>query len=579
MERESLEMDVVFVGAGPANLSGALHLARLIAEHNAAIEKGEREGEPLGEIQIAVIEKGSSIGAHTLSGAVMDPRGLAELIPDFEAQGAPLESPVIEDHFLYLTKNRAIRSPITPPPLKNHGYYIVSLNRLTAWLGEKCEEAGVNVFPEFPGADLLYDDEDRVLGVRTGDKGIDKDGKPRPNFEPGVDLLAKVTVLGEGVRGSLTKKAVRRLGLDEGREPQVYSLGVKELWELPDDRYPTGRVTHTLGFPSDQWTYGGGWIYGMQNRVLNLGYVTGLDYRDPLIDPHAEFQRFKTHPFLARLLEGGKMIRYGAKAIAAGGMHAMPRMHADGLLIVGDSAGFLNAARLKGIHSAIKSGMLAAETIFAALLKQDFSSAQLQDFEARVKESWITPELRRYRNFHAAFRHGRWLGMANAGLQYLTGGRAWGILDRDHQEPGHEAMQKLSAYGYNGDASAQRYKDLRFDGQLTFNKVTDVYHAAVAHDEDQPAHLHVLDTNICATRCAEEYGNPCQRFCPAAVYEMVEVGTHASSAPSETGPPRRQLQINFSNCVHCKTCDIMDPYQIINWVTPEGGGGPDYKGM
>jgi electron-transferring-flavoprotein dehydrogenase len=257
----------------------------------------------------------------------------------------------------------------------------------------------------------------------------------------------------------------------------------------------------------------------------------------------------------------------------------MPRMYADGLLIVGDSAGFLNAARLKGIHSAIKSGMLAAETIFAALLKQDFSSAQLQDFEARVKESWITPELRRYRNFHAAFRHGRWLGMANAGLQYLTGGRAWGILDRDHQEPGHEAMQKLSAYGYNGDASAQRYKDLRFDGQLTFNKVTDVYHAAVAHDEDQPAHLHVLDTNICATRCAEEYGNPCQRFCPAAVYEMVEVGTHASSVPTETGPPRRQLQINFSNCVHCKTCDIMDPYQIINWVTPEGGGGPDYKGM
>jgi electron-transferring-flavoprotein dehydrogenase len=579
MERESLEMDVVFVGAGPANLSGAFHLARLIADHDAAIEKGERQGQPLGEIQIAVIEKGASIGAHTLSGAVMDPRGLAELIPDFEAQGAPLESPVIEDHFLYLTRNRAIRSPITPPPLKNHGYYIVSLNRLTAWLGEKCEEAGVNIFPEFPGADLLYDNDDRVLGVRTGDKGIDKEGKPRANFEPGVDLLAKVTVLGEGVRGSLTKKVVRRLGLDEGREPQVYSLGVKELWELPDDRYPTGRVTHTLGFPSDQWTYGGGWIYGMQNRVLNLGYVTGLDYRDPLIDPHAEFQRFKTHPFLAKLLEGGKMIRYGAKAIAAGGMHAMPRMYADGLLIVGDSAGFLNAARLKGIHSAIKSGMLAAETIFAALLAQNFSSAQLQDFEARVKQSWITPELRLYRNFHAAFRHGRWLGMANAGLQYLTGGRAWGILDRDHQEPGHEAMQKLSAYGYNGDASVQRYKDLRFDGQLTFNKVTDVYHAAVAHDEDQPAHLHVLDTNICATRCAEEYGNPCQRFCPAAVYEMVESnGTHAAGADSET-PPRRQLQINFSNCVHCKTCDIMDPYQIINWVTPEGGGGPDYKGM
>jgi electron-transferring-flavoprotein dehydrogenase len=583
MERESLEMDVVFVGAGPANLSGALHLAKLIAEHDAAIANGSREGKPLGEIEIAVIEKGATIGSHILSGAVMDPRGLAELIPDFIEQGAPLESPVNEDHFLYLTKKRAIRSPITPPPLKNHGYYIVSLNRLTAWLGEKCEEAGVNIFPEFPGADILYGENDRVIGVRTGDKGIDKEGKQRANFEPGVDLLAKVTVLGEGVRGSLTKKLVRRLGLDEGREPQVYSLGVKELWELPDDRYPAGRVTHTLGFPSDQWTYGGGWIYGMQNRVLNIGYVTGLDYRDPLIDPHAEFQRFKTHPFLAKLLSGGQMIRYGAKAIAAGGLHAMPQMFADGVLIVGDSAGFLNAARLKGIHSAIKSGTIAAETIFEALLADDYSAAKLGSFETRVKESWITPELRRYRNFHAAFRHGRWLGMANAGLQYITGGRAWGILDRDRQEAGHEAMQKLSAYGYNGDASTQRYTDLRFDGQLTFNKVTDVYHAAVAHDEDQPAHLHVLDTNICATRCAEEYGNPCQRFCPAAVYEMVEVVPQAASlrpaGSSELTTPRRQLQINFSNCVHCKTCDIMDPYQIINWVTPEGGGGPDYKGM
>ncbi len=568
MERESLEMDVVFVGAGPANLSGAYHLTRLVNEHNEAVANGTKQGEPLGEIQIAVIEKGATVGGHILSGAVMDPKGLAELIPNFVEAGAPLESPVKEDHFLYLTNKRAIRSPLTPPPLMNHGYYIVSLNRLTAWLGEQCEAAGVNIFPEFPGAEMLYDEADRVVGVRTGDKGIDKEGKRKANFEPGVNLVAKVTVLGEGVRGSLTKKMVARLGLDEGREPQVYSLGVKELWELPDDRYSTGRVTHTLGFPSDQWTYGGGWIYGMQNRVVNLGYVTGLDYRDPLIDPHAEFQRFKSHPFLTKLLEGGKMIRYGAKAIAAGGWHAMPRLYADGVLIVGDSAGFLNAARLKGIHSAIKSGMLAAETIFEALVAGDYSAAKLQSFESRVEESWIAPELRRYRNFHAGFRHGRWLGMANAGLQYITGGRAWGIFDRDAQESGHEAMRKLSEYGYQGDDVAQRYGDFKFDGKTTFNKVTDVYHAAVAHDEDQPAHLHVLDTNICATRCAEEYGNPCQRFCPAAVYEM-----------ADTGNGQKRLQINFSNCVHCKTCDIMDPYQIINWVTPEGGGGPDYKGM
>src|SRR6266498_3466856 len=453
MERESMELDVLFVGAGPANLSGALHLANLVKQHNGAIERGDKPGNRLGEIEIAIIEKGASLGAHILSGAVMDPRALGELVPNFIAAGAPIESPVIEDFFLYLTERHAIRSPITPPPLKNHGYYIVSLNRLTAWLGEKCEAAGVNIFPEFPGAEMLYDEADRVIGVRTGDKGIDKEGKRKPNFEPGVDLLAKVTVLGEGVRGSLTKKLIQRLGLDEGREPQVYSLGVKELWELPDDRYPTGRVTHTLGFPSDQWTYGGGWIYGMQNRGLNIGYVTGLDYRDPLIDPHAEFQRFKTHPFVAKLLDGGKMIRYGAKAIAAGGLHAMPRLYADGVLIVGDSGGFLNAARLRGIHSAIKSGMLAAETIFAALPAGDFSASNLQRFETLVKESWITPELRRYRNFHAGFRHGRWLGMANAGLQYITGGRAWGIFDRDHQEPGHEAMRKLSAYNYNGNGS------------------------------------------------------------------------------------------------------------------------------
>jgi electron-transferring-flavoprotein dehydrogenase len=573
MERETLEFDVVFVGAGPANLSGALHLARLIKSHNEAVAKGEREGPSLGEIEIAVIEKGATVGAHILSGAVMDPKGLKELMPDFVEQGAPLESPVKEDQFLYLTKTRAIRSPITPPPLKNHGYYIVSLNRLTGWLGEKCEAAGVNVFPEFPGADLLYDEADRVVGVRTGDKGIDKEGKRKANYEPGVDLHAKVTVLGEGPRGSLAKQLIQRLNLNEGREPQVYSIGVKELWELPDDRYPAGTVTHTLGFPSDASTYGGGWIYGMQNRILNIGYVTGLDYQDPLLDPHAEFQRYKQHPFVSKLLEGGKMIRYGAKTIVAGGYFAMPRLYADGLLLVGDCAGFLNSQRLKGIHAAIKSGMLAAEAIFEALLAGDYSAGQLQKYEALVNESWIIPELRKVRNFHAAFKHGRWLGLANAGFQFLTGGRAWGLFDRSKTEGGHEAMKKLSAFGYKndkeGDGIGQRYKDLRFDGKLTFNKLTDVYHAAVGHDEDQPAHLHVLDTNICATRCAEEYGNPCQRFCPAAVYEMVADGADG----------KQRLQINFSNCVHCKTCDIMDPYQIINWVTPEGGGGPDYKGM
>src|SRR5918911_1473459 len=437
LERETLEMGVVFVGAGPANLSGALHLARLVREHNEAVEGGKREGKALGEIEIGVIEKGASVGAHILSGAVMDPRALRELIPDFIEQGAPLESPVKEDYFYYLTKTHAIRSPITPPPLKNHGYYIVSLNRLVSWLGEKCEEAGVNIFPEFPGAEMLYDLDDRVIGVRTGDKGIDKEGKPKGNFEPGVDIHAKVTVLGEGPRGSLTKRLSERLNLNDGREPQVYSIGIKELWELPDDRYPAGRVTHTLGYPSDTKTYGGGWIYGMQNRILNIGYVTGLDYRDPLLDPHAEFQRFQQHPFIASLLEGGKMIRYGAKTIAAGGLFAMPQIYAGGGLLVGGCAGVLNSQRFKGIHTAIKSGMLAGQTIFEALLAKDYSARQLQRYEELVKASWIMPELRRVRNFHAGFRHGRWLGLINTGLQFVTGGRSWGLFDRASAEPGH----------------------------------------------------------------------------------------------------------------------------------------------
>lgn len=569
IERETIEMDVVFVGAGPANLSSAYHLTQLIKEHNEAVAAGKRKGEKLPEVEIAIIEKGASIGAHILSGAVMDPKALKELMPDFLEQGAPIETEVNDDYFYYLTKSRAIKSPLTPPPLKNHGYYIVSLNKLTQWLGEKCEEAGVNIFPEFPGAEMLYDENDNVIGVRTGDKGINREGEQRANFEPGVNLTAKVTVLGEGPRGNLTKRLSQRLNLNDGREPQVYSLGVKELWEVPEGRVPAGRVIHTLGFPSDAKTYGGGWIYGMPNNTVSIGYVTGLDYQDPLIDPHYEFQLYKSHPMIAQLLEGGRMIRYGAKTIAAGGFYAMPQLYSNGVLLVGDCAGFLNSQRLKGIHTAIKSGMLAAEAIFQALLKKDFSAKQLSSYETLVQNSWVMKELRAVRNFHAGFAQGRWLGMANAGFQFLTGGRAWGILDRAPAHPGHAAMRKLSDYDYkNGDPS-QRYGDIKFDGKLTFNKVTDVYHAAVAHDEDQPTHLHVLDTDICATRCTEEYGNPCQRFCPAAVYEMVEDGANG----------RKRLRINFSNCVHCKTCDIMDPYQIINWVTPEGGGGPGYKNM
>lgn len=567
IEREQIAMDVVFVGAGPANLAAALHLKNEVRRHDELVERGIRHGRKIGEIEIAIVEKGPFVGAHILSGAVMDPKAIRELMPDFLDQGCPIDAVVTEDAAWYLTERRMINAPIVPPPLRNRGKYIISLSKLCEWLGEKCEEAGINIFPEFPASEVLYDSDDRVIGVRTGDKGLDKEGRPKANFEPGVDLLAKVTVLGEGSRGSLAKQLMSRLDLMQGREPQVFSLGVKELWELPEGSFPEGKVVHTLGFPSDKWTYGGGWIYGMKNDVVSIGYVTGLDYVDPRIDPHHEFQKFKTHPAIAPILKGGKMIKYGAKSINTSGYWTMPKLYADGVLLVGDSASFLNGQRIKGIHTAMKSGMLAAETIVGALEHEDYSSKTLRHYHEKVDLSWIYDELYPVRNFHGAFQKGRWSGLINTGLQFLTRGMAWGFMPKEHHVAGHERMAGLSTSGNGEPREKDRYSNLPFDKELTFDKVTDVFHAAVAHSEDQPSHLHVLDTEICATRCAEEYGNPCERFCPAAVYEMEE----------RNG--RRELKVNFSNCVHCKTCDIADPYQLINWVTPEGGGGPNYKGM
>lgn len=566
IEREQIEMDVVFVGAGPANLAAALHLKKEIVNHDEMIDKGLKFGNKVGELEIAIVEKGSFVGAHILSGAVMDPIAIRELMPDFLDQGFPVDTVVTEDAFWYLTEKKGINAPIVPPPLKNKGKYIVSLSKVCEWLGEKCEEAGINIFPEFPAAEVLYDENDAVIGVRTGDKGIDKDGNHKANFEPGVDLLAKVTVLGEGSRGSLAKQVMSRLGLMDGKEPQVFSLGIKELWELPSGQFPEGKVVHTLGFPSDNRTYGGGWIYGLKDNMVSIGYVTGLDYEDPMIDPHAEFQKFKTNPKVAAVLAGGKMIKYGAKTINAGGYWTQPKLYADGVLLVGDSASMLNGQRIKGIHTAMKSGMLAAETIVGAFEHQDFSSKTLRHFDEKVNLSWIYDELHPVRNFHGAFQKGRWSALVNTGLQFLTRGLAWGFMPKEHHVAGHERMQKVNSEQFTVNNNG-RYDGVPFDKELTFDKVTNVFYGAVAHDEDQPSHLHVLDTEICATRCAEEYGNPCQRFCPAAVYEM------------EEKDGRKELKVNFSNCVHCKTCDIADPYQIINWVTPEGGGGPNYKGM
>ena len=550
VERERLDADVLIVGAGPAGLACALHLSRLIRQHNESGGKPELSAE-----NIYVLEKGRELGAHQLSGAVMDPRGLAELVPDF-AKTAPLDTPVTDDAAYFLTASNAWKLPITPPPLRNHGNYVISINKLVKWLGGLVEQAGVNVFTQFAGAQLIYEGEG-IAGVITEDKGRDKDGKPKDNFTPGYELRAKVTVLAEGPRGSLTKDLVAQKKLD-GLNPQVYSIGVKELWEVPEGRIAPGWVAHTLGWPLDSSMYGGGWIYGLRDNRVSLGLVTGLEYHNPRFDPHEAFQQFKTHPFVRRILEGGKLVRYGAKTVPVGGWYSMPRTYVDGGLIIGDSASFLNSQRLKGIHMAIKSGMLAAETIFEALRTGDASSKMLSAFPRKVEQSWIASELRSVRNFHQSFQHGLWIGLAQAAVQFVTGGR--GLVDPMRMPAGYQEYHKLNGAG----PAPPRFQG---DGKLTFDRLTDVYHSGTRHEEDQPCHLHVLDTNICVGRCVTEYGNPCQYFCPAAVYEMVE----------EKGA--RRLKINASNCVHCKTCDIADPYQIINWVPPEGGGGPNYEGM
>ncbi len=560
VQHPEMPADLVIVGGGPAGMACALRLSQLIDDHN-----GRHPEAQLSKENIYVLEKAREAGQHCLSGALLDPRSMKELLPGFESE-APLDAVVHQEGVYFLTKEKHFKLPLTPPPLQDHGNYVISINKFVKWLAGKVEEAGITIFTGFAGSELLYDGG-RVIGVRTDDKGVDKRNQPKSNFEPGYDVKAKVVVLAEGTRGSLTKQLIEKFDLMKDRNPQTYGVGVKELWEVPSGRIKAGQVIYTMGYPLTTNEYGGAWIYGSKENIVSLGFVTGLDYEDPRIDPHHVLQTFKQHPFIADLLQGGKMIRYGAKALPYGGWWSLPPLGGDGWMIVGDSAGFLNSARLKGIHLAIKSGMLAAETAFEALVKSDSSLAVLGKLTRRVETSWIKEELWPVRNFHQGFEKGMIPGIFNTALQEIFDG---GLHNRVPSHPGQERMKPLAELPTDGGQRAHLLGPAKGDGKLTFDKLTDLYHSGTKHEEDQPAHLVIDDTNICNERCVKEFGSPCQNFCPANVYEMLD---------DPAAPNGKRVSLNAANCVHCKTCDIQDPYQIITWVPPEGGGGPNYDGM
>ena len=555
-----MEVDVLFVGGGIASLSGALHLSNLVAEH-----KKKGEGKKLDEVFIVVLEKGASPGAHGISGAVMAPGPLKELVPDFAEKGAPLEGEVKKESIYFLTKSGKIKIPVTPPPLGNRGNYVVSMSKLNQWMAGLAEKAGVNIFPEFAGAEVLYEG-DRVIGVRTGDKGLDAQGNKKGNYEPGTDLHAKVTVLGEGSRGSLTKEVIAHFDLAAGSNPAGFEVGVKEVWELPEARLEPGEVIHTMGYPLPADTFGGGFVYGMTANQVAVGQLTSLDYADPFLDPHREFQKFKLHPLVSGILRDGKLVQYGAKTVPVGGLYSVPELTFPGGMIIGDAASLFNAQKIKGIDLAMRSGMLAAEAIYAALLDDQVTDERLAGYPIAMLASSEMKGLRKVRNFHQAMTRGLWRGLATAGAQFALGGRV--VADRLPAKPDHEHLETIASRYGAVELSDEAKGDMKYDGKLTFDKETDVYHSGAIHEEAQPCHLKVLDLNICYGECAEKYGNPCVRFCPASVYEM-----ETDSAG------KKSLKINFSNCVHCKTCDIKDPFENIQWVPPEGGGGPKYTVM
>ena len=547
-ERESMQYDVVVVGAGPAGLAAAIRLKQLAAERGH-------------DISACVIEKGSEIGAHILSGAVMDPRAIAELFPNWQELGAPLNAPVSEDRFLLLTGKSSFKVPnfLLPQCFQNHGNYVVSLGNVCRWLGQQAESLGVEIFPGFAAVEVLFNDGGGVRGVATGDMGVGKDGTPTAAYQPGMELHAKYTFFAEGCRGQLGTQLQERYRLRETADPQVYGIGLKELWEIKPEKHQTGLVIHTAGWPLGSDTYGGSFLYHMENNLAAVGFVVGLGYTNPYLSPYEEFQRYKTHPAIRPFLEGGKRVAYGARAITAGGLQSLPKLIFPGGCLIGDDAGFLNASRIKGSHCAIKSGMLAAESAFDAL-QAGRAGDELAGYPAAFKKSWLFDELHRARNFKPWMSKGLYTGTLMVGIDQLAlGGRAPWTLH--HQHADNETLEKKSAV-----APIVYPKP---DGAITFDRLSSVFVSNTNHSEDQPCHLTLKDASVPVRINLELYDAPEQRYCPAGVYEIVR---------NDDGSNPR-LQINAQNCVHCKTCDIKDPTQNIVWVAPEGGGGPNYPNM